>query len=129
MADCFCIHCGAKRPHADPASSPGESGLPAFSPREQDVISLILSGYTEGQMADALYLTVGTVKTYKRNIFKKLGIHARRELFAAIYARDVPAGAGKSPGARGKPRSLFCPGCGQVLLPAAQYCGACGKKV
>lgn len=129
MPDCFCIHCGAKLSDAAPSPAQWKSNLPAFSQREQDVISLILAGYTEGQMADTLYLTVGTVKTYKRNIFKKLGIHSRRELFSAIYEREIHIPKGKLPAGRTKPRPLFCLGCGQILSPQAQYCSACGKKI
>ena len=92
------------------------------------MITLILAGYTEGQMADALFLSVGTVKTYKKNIFKKLGVHSRRELFAAIYQQDVRISHEKRPVGRTKTRSLFCAACGQVLLPGARYCGACGRK-
>ncbi len=129
MPDRFCIHCGAKLSDSPLSPAPEEPKLPAFSPREQDVISLILAGYTEGQMADTLYLAVGTVKTYKRNIFKKLGIHSRRELFSAIYQQETSITKGKLPAGRTKPRPLFCKGCGQILPPQAQYCGACGKKV
>lgn len=129
MPDRFCIHCGAKLSDFPRSPASEKNKLPPFSPREQDVIALILAGYTEGQMAETLFLTVGTVKTYKRNIFKKLGIHSRRELFAAMYQQQMNITKGKLPAGRTKPRSLFCKGCGQVLPPQAQYCGACGKKV
>ena len=126
MSDRFCIHCGAKL--ADDTSAPPEP-LPSLSRREQDVITLILAGYTEGQMADALFLSVGTVKTYKKNIFKKIGVHSRRELFAAIYRQDIQVSQEKRPAGRSKVRPLFCAACGQALLPGARYCGACGQKI
>lgn len=127
MKNRFCIHCGA--PLADSSPSGGPSSLPPFSQRERDVITLILSGYTEGQIARTLYLTVGTVKTYKRNIFKKLGIHSRRELFSAIYQQELTVSSQKLPAGRPRQRSLFCVHCGSPLEPQGHYCGICGRKI
>lgn len=129
MKNRFCIHCGAPLAETAPSSSSTSSCLPPLSQREQDVIALILSGYTEGQIAHTLYLTVGTVKTYKRNIFKKLGIHSRRELFSAIYQQELTFSPQKLPAGRPKQRPLFCIYCGNPLDPRGQYCGTCGRKI
>ncbi|MBQ1351203.1 MAG: hypothetical protein IIY71_00580 [Oscillospiraceae bacterium] len=129
MKNRYCIHCGAPLSDAAPSPVADTSAPLIFSRREQDVITLILSGYTEGQIAQTLYLTVGTIKTYKRNIFKKLGIHSRRELFSAIYQQERTFSPEKLPAGRPRQRSLFCIHCGSPLDPRGQYCGACGTKI
>jgi DNA-binding NarL/FixJ family response regulator len=41
--------------------------------REQELLRLIVDGYTNQEMADKLYLGVETVKTYRKNLILKLG--------------------------------------------------------
>lgn len=52
-----------------------------LSPREKQVVSLLLRGMTLRQVAPELGLTVSTVSTYSKAIYKKLGINSRAELF------------------------------------------------
>lgn len=52
-----------------------------LSPREKQVVSLLLRGMTLRQVAPELGLTVSTVATYSKAIYKKLGINSRAELF------------------------------------------------
>lgn len=52
-----------------------------LSPREKQVVSLLLRGMTLRQVAPELGLTVSTVATYSKTIYKKLGINSRAELF------------------------------------------------
>ncbi|OBQ15434.1 MAG: LuxR family transcriptional regulator, partial [Anabaena sp. WA113] len=40
--------------------------------REQEILDLIVAGYSNAQIAETLYITVGTVKTHVRNILNKL---------------------------------------------------------
>lgn len=51
-----------------------------LSPREQEVLRLIALGYTNQQAADALYLSVKTVETYRARAMAKLGLRTRAEL-------------------------------------------------
>ena len=129
MAEQYCIYCGARLKEIQAQETAAKPNLPSFSQREQEVIRLILSGYTEGQMASALFISVGTVKTYKRNIFKKLGIHSRRELFSAIYGGAFSLAIPGEASAPLSTRPLFCTACGQPILPEAHYCSACGQKI
>jgi DNA-binding NarL/FixJ family response regulator len=41
--------------------------------REQELLRLIVNGYTNQEMADKLYLGVETIKTYRKNLILKLG--------------------------------------------------------
>ena len=52
-----------------------------LSPREKQVVLLLLQGMTLRQVAPELGLTVSTVSTYSKAIYKKLGINSRAELF------------------------------------------------
>lgn len=52
--------------------------------REQDVLSLVAEGSSDKEIADALSLSVHTVKTHMRNILAKLHLGQRYE--AALYA-------------------------------------------
>lgn len=52
-----------------------------LSPREKQVVLLLLQGMTLRQVAPELGLTVSTVSTYSKTIYKKLGINSRAELF------------------------------------------------
>ncbi len=52
-----------------------------LSPREKQVVILLLRGMTLRQAAPELGLTFSTVSTYSKSIYKKLGINSRSELF------------------------------------------------
>ncbi len=49
--------------------------------REKQVVLLLLQGMTIKEVAPELGLTVSTVSTYTKTIYKKLGINSRAELF------------------------------------------------
>lgn len=51
-------------------------------PRERQVVSLVLKGYSSIAIAGELGLAVSTIKTYRRNIYAKLGISSQSELFS-----------------------------------------------
>lgn len=52
--------------------------------RESEVCTLLAKGYTNRQIADALYISEGTVKNYISSIYDKTGIHDRAKLIVAI---------------------------------------------
>lgn len=52
--------------------------------RELEILELIVAGYSNGQIADKLHITVGTVKTHVRNILNKLCADDRTQ--AAVRA-------------------------------------------
>jgi two-component system, NarL family, response regulator NreC len=51
-----------------------------LTPRELDVLRLIVQGHTNRQMADALHLSVRTVESHRANLMAKLGLSSRVEL-------------------------------------------------
>ncbi len=57
---------------------------PALTPREQDVLRLIVKGADNVAIGEELSISPHTVKQYVTNIFEKLGVHSRVQ--AAVHA-------------------------------------------
>ena len=55
-----------------------------LTPRERDVVSLLVAGSGTREIAMETGLTVSTVNTYLKRIFSKLGVHSRVELIARM---------------------------------------------
>ena len=86
----------------EPSQSPGEEPPPTrvidslepeyqqmletypLTDRELEVLELIVAGCNNAQIADKLYITIGTVKTHVRNILNKLCVDDRTQ--AAVRA-------------------------------------------
>lgn len=51
--------------------------------KEQEILVLILEGLTNRRMAETLCVSLDTVKTHTRGVYRKLGVSGRSELFAA----------------------------------------------
>jgi DNA-binding NarL/FixJ family response regulator len=52
---------------------------PPLSQREKQVLSLVVLGYTNGEIARKLYLAESTVKSHLSSSFGKLGVSSRKE--------------------------------------------------
>lgn len=62
------------------AAFPDEEELEALTPREQEVLGLVAEkGATDHEIADALSISVHTVKSHMRNILAKLHVNNRYE--------------------------------------------------
>lgn len=53
-----------------------------LSPREAEVVQLILSGHSTAAAADALGISPGTVKVHRRHAYAKLDVASQSELFS-----------------------------------------------
>lgn len=62
---------------------PGDS-RETLSQREKEIVTLVVKGLTNKEIAETLYLSVHTVITHRRNIARKLEIHSATGL--TIYA-------------------------------------------
>ncbi len=60
------------------------AGRPALTPREEEVLRLIVAGADNVAIGRELSISPHTVKQYVTNIFEKLGVHSRVQ--AAVYA-------------------------------------------
>jgi DNA-binding NarL/FixJ family response regulator len=52
-----------------------------LSDREQDIVQGILDGYSYQQVADKYFITIDTVRSHIKNIYKKLSINSKAQLF------------------------------------------------
>ncbi|MDD4007193.1 MAG: helix-turn-helix transcriptional regulator [Sphaerochaetaceae bacterium] len=75
---------------AESRSRPGRSYL---SPRESEIVDLIIEGYEVPEIAQKLFLSPNTVKSNKKEIYAKLDVHSKRELFLEVKKRDAQAPA------------------------------------
>ncbi len=68
-------------------SSAGESrGIGLLTSRERQILELASLGYTDRAIAQALDLSVHTVKNHVRNVLRKLEVRNRTEAVAALMA-------------------------------------------
>ena len=61
-----------------------EEKLKRLAPREREVCDLIVLGHTNPKIAFQLYLSIETVKQYKKNIYQKLAIEDLAGLIALM---------------------------------------------
>jgi LuxR family maltose regulon positive regulatory protein len=66
---------------------PPFAGLEALTPRETDVLRLLCSGFTNREIARALFISSGTAKVHVQHVLTKLRVKSRVE--AVIRARDL----------------------------------------
>lgn len=71
-----------------PQQARTETGRPAFSLREKQVLELVARGFTNGEIAQRLYLAESTVKSHLSSSFRKLGVSSRKEAAALVLDPD-----------------------------------------
>jgi DNA-binding NarL/FixJ family response regulator len=64
----------------DSAEHLGEAA--GLSARERSVLRLVVSGLSNQQIADRLYLSINSVKTYIRSTYRKVGVSSRAQAVA-----------------------------------------------
>lgn len=57
----------------------------SLSPREQEILELIVQGHKNTELAEMLSLSVKTVDWHRTNIMRKLGVHNLAELIRYAY--------------------------------------------
>jgi RNA polymerase sigma factor (sigma-70 family) len=66
-------------------SDEAESPLSRLTPREREVLELLLGGLTQEQIAERLVISPKTVGTHIQNILTKLGVHSRAQAVALAH--------------------------------------------
>jgi DNA-binding NarL/FixJ family response regulator len=68
--------------------------LPVLSSREKQVLSMVVMGLTNGEIATRLYVTESTVKSHLSSAFRKLGVRSRKDAVARILDPEHGLGLG-----------------------------------
>jgi LuxR family maltose regulon positive regulatory protein len=76
-----------RRGSARPAARRPVSEAPELSERELSVLRLLASPLSQREIGAELYVSLNTVKTHSRHIFRKLGVSARDQ--AVARAREL----------------------------------------
>lgn len=56
--------------------------------RELEVATLVAGGYSNSQIATALFISLATVKDHVHAIYRKVGVGSRSQMIAAWYGGD-----------------------------------------
>jgi DNA-binding NarL/FixJ family response regulator len=63
-----------------------ESGGEPLSEREEEVLGLITKGYAGKEIADKMHVSINTVKTHLRHIYRKLHVRSRTEILLRFHS-------------------------------------------
>jgi DNA-binding NarL/FixJ family response regulator len=93
-------HAVARRGHVAggrPAGGPAARGL-ALSPREREVLSLLVAGHSVAAIAGMMFVSLSTAKTYVSRLYEKLGATNRASVIMAalhlgLITPELPASA------------------------------------
>ena len=72
---------------------PAERGLAGLTPREVEVLRLLVEGRSNRQIAEQLFISGKTASVHVTNLLSKLGVHSRLE--AAAMARRLGLGVAR----------------------------------
>lgn len=69
----------------------------ALSPRERDVVDALLAGLDTRAVSQRLFISPHTVQDHLKSVFRKAGVHGRRELLARFSgATEQPPGTAET---------------------------------
>ncbi len=60
------------------------NNIKTLSPAEENVFNLYLKGHSAKEAAEILYLSINTIKTHNKRIYRKLNVSSRKELMILI---------------------------------------------
>jgi LuxR family maltose regulon positive regulatory protein len=70
-------------------ADPGRAAVDPLTGRERTVLRYLASTLTNAEIAAELYVSVNTVKTHERSLYRKLGVAGRREAVARARELDL----------------------------------------
>ncbi|MEH7110106.1 LuxR C-terminal-related transcriptional regulator [Bacillus sp. JJ1764] len=78
-----------ERDHDDSMTSFNFKDYNILTKRENEVLTLVLEGKNNREIAENLYISGHTVKNHMSRIFKKLSVNDRSQIFAKIYQLGI----------------------------------------
>jgi DNA-binding NarL/FixJ family response regulator len=78
---------------AIPAEHRGAVARPVLSPREKQVLAMVVLGFTNQEIANRLHVTETTIKSHLSSAYRKLRVRSRHEATALILS-DKTLGLG-----------------------------------
>lgn len=81
MASLTDIAC--RTPHDGTAGGPSRS--PVFTPRQNDVLNLLVTGMPNKRIAAELFMSESTVKAHIKGMMRRIGAHNRTEVVALLH--------------------------------------------
>ena len=61
--------------------------LDSFTSREQEILHALSKGYSYKEIAEKLYISIETVRTYLRKIYEKLQVHSKVEALNKVFPK------------------------------------------
>ncbi len=69
------------------ATSPSSEEAENLSKREHEILLYLAKGYRYKEIAEALFISIETVRTHLRNIYEKLHVRSRSEAVLKVYPK------------------------------------------
>lgn len=84
------VHAGQRRIPPEVAAKLAEhASSPELTVREQEILQLMAEGKPNREIAEALFVSEGTVKTHVNHIFHKLGVQDRTQAVVTALRRGL----------------------------------------
>jgi predicted ATPase/DNA-binding CsgD family transcriptional regulator len=64
-------------------------GWASLTPAERDVVRLVAEGHTNARIGELLFMSVNTVKSHLKQVYRKLDVDGRADLAAEVTRRGV----------------------------------------
>ncbi len=71
------------------ATRPAQRPCPDLTEREKEVLNLVVQGQSNQQIADAMFISLATVKAHMSNILSKLQVSSRSEAIAYALKNKI----------------------------------------
>jgi DNA-binding CsgD family transcriptional regulator len=69
-----------------------EAAAYGLSLREEEVVKLVVRGFSTKQISQALFISENTVQRHLSNVFEKVGVRSRRELVKRLFFENLLPG-------------------------------------
>ncbi|HPT14774.1 MAG TPA: response regulator transcription factor [Bacteroidales bacterium] len=60
-----------------------------FTQREKELVMALSKGYQYKEIADQMFISIETVRTYVRNIYEKLQVHSRTDAINKVFGQNI----------------------------------------